>query len=314
MIIRRKHTANFTTIGNALFNDERLQADEIGIIGYLLSRPPDWEVRRPALARRFGYGREAIKRVMWSGLRFGWIVAQKTQLSNGRFFTVYEVRDLPGPELSDDQIRAALSLGSSDAGETESEGEGAPGPEPGGATNQPPTGDPATGHPGVGQPATANPYVASKEEATKDGFNKNETHQSARAFSEVQAAWPADHIASAFACERLHAELTDEMRDFAFNGVKPYLEDCRIQSRKVCDLATYYRERRWERFQKIKPQPGAPNPTIVRPHTPQWHRWREYRVATNQSVKLMDDFYRQGREMTMPSEWPPAMPKSESAA
>ncbi len=39
MIIRRKHTANFTTIGNVLFNDERLKADEVGIIGYLLSRP-----------------------------------------------------------------------------------------------------------------------------------------------------------------------------------------------------------------------------------------------------------------------------------
>ena len=39
MIIRRRHTANFTTIGNALFNDRRLELDEIGLMGYLLSRP-----------------------------------------------------------------------------------------------------------------------------------------------------------------------------------------------------------------------------------------------------------------------------------
>ena len=163
MIIRRKHTANFTTIGNALFNDERLQADEIGIIGYLLSRPHDWEVRRPQLAKRFRYGREAMKRVMWNGMRFGWIVAQKTKLSNGRFSTIYEIRDEPGPELSDDEIRTALSLASSEAGGSNFDSDGAeqsPDVEP------PDTGDPPhTGHPGVGQPATGNPYVDSKEES-----------------------------------------------------------------------------------------------------------------------------------------------------
>ena len=36
MIIRRRHTANFTTIGNVLFEDERLAADEVGILAYLL--------------------------------------------------------------------------------------------------------------------------------------------------------------------------------------------------------------------------------------------------------------------------------------
>ena len=31
MIIRRRHTANYTTIGNVLFEDERLSADEVGL-------------------------------------------------------------------------------------------------------------------------------------------------------------------------------------------------------------------------------------------------------------------------------------------
>src|SRR5690242_5037900 len=144
MIIRRKHTANFTTIGNALFNDERLQADEVGIIGYLLSRPHDWEVRRPQLAKRFRYGREAIKRVIWSGMRTGWIVANKTRQSDGKISVVYEVRDEPGPTLSVDEIRDALSLGSSGAAESD-ESEAADVPETGDPpqpAHPPPTGDP----------------------------------------------------------------------------------------------------------------------------------------------------------------------------
>ena len=49
MIIRRRHTAHFTTIGNALFEDERLAADEVGVLAFLLSKPHDWQVRRPGV-------------------------------------------------------------------------------------------------------------------------------------------------------------------------------------------------------------------------------------------------------------------------
>lgn len=202
MIIRRKHTANFTTIGNVLFNDERLKADEVGIIGYLLSRPNDWEVRRPQLAKRFDYGREAIKRVIWNGMRFGWIVAQRTQQSDGRFRVVYEIKDQPGPELSDEEIRRALSLSSSEAAEDqESDVEGADeagakGDPPPSGNHPPPTGDPATGQPGAGQPATGNPYVVSIEESTKDGFSKGDGGGRARGSISPEAWALAEEIAT----------------------------------------------------------------------------------------------------------------------
>lgn len=311
MIIRRKHTANFSAISNVLFNDERLQADEIGIIGYLMTRPHDWEVRRPALARRFKYGREAIKRVMWNGCRCGYIVPVRTRLSDGRFHVIYEVRDEPGPELSDDQVRSALSLGSSDAGEPdgESEGDGPP------ASGDPPA-DPATGQPGAGQPATGNPYVAPIEGATKNGFTKDESTNGAWAFSDVQRFWPAEHVVSPFACEKLHLDLSETMQQAAFNGVKPYLEDCRANSRKVCDLATYYRERRWERFQSIKP---APPLAVIKPYTAEFYRWKEYYAATGDSrgASILENMAKRGADITVPSRWPPAMPQyppSTSAA
>ena len=109
MIIRRHHTANFTTIGNGLFEDERLEADEVGILAYLLSRPNDWEVRRAALGRRWRLCRDAIRRVIFNCVRTGWIVARRTRLQNGTFNSIYEVRDEPGPELTEDEARAALA-------------------------------------------------------------------------------------------------------------------------------------------------------------------------------------------------------------
>src|SRR5436853_6269084 len=113
MIIRRKHTANFTTIGNALFDDERLAADEVGILAWLLRQHNDWEVRRPALMRRWNIGSVSMKRIINNWMRFGWCQAKKTRLSNGTFSIIYEIRDEPGPELSEEEIRDALSLVSS---------------------------------------------------------------------------------------------------------------------------------------------------------------------------------------------------------
>lgn len=308
MIIRRKHTANFTTIGNVLFNDERLQADEVGIIGYLLSRPHDWEVRRPQLAKRFRYGREAIKRVMWSGMRCGWIVAVRTRLSDGRLHVIYEVRDQPGPELSDDEIRSALSLGSSEAGDSDAEG----GDDAQPSTDPPPTGQPSTGEPATGQPATGNPYVVSIEETTKNGFTKDESTKGARAFADVKAAWNPDHILSLVTSEKAFLDLTDADREACFAGIAPYLADCKAKSQRVCDLKTFILERRWERF-AVRAKPAL---AVIKPFTVEFHRWREYRLAVgdHDAVRMMDTMAGLGRDITMPSQWPPPLPSKQGAA
>lgn len=146
MIIRRKHTANYTTIGNELFNDERLAADEVGILAFLLSRPNDWEVRRPALMRRWNVGRDAMKRIMTSWMKSGWCRAEKTRLANGTFHIVYEIRDQPGPTLSDEEVRRALSLVSSEAADGRSDDSHGPAE---GSGHPPSTDPPPTGQPGV---------------------------------------------------------------------------------------------------------------------------------------------------------------------
>jgi hypothetical protein len=251
MIIRRRHTANFTTIGNALFNDERLQADEIGIIGYLLSRPHDWEVRRPQLAKRFDYGREAIKRVVWNGMRYGWIVAQKTQLTDGRIAMIYEVRDEPGPELSDDDIRRALSLVSSEAAECDDDDPD----EPSLDLKRPPPTDPPTGQPGVGQPATGNPYVDSKEESTKHGVTKDESDQNlretrareAKKFArEFRLRWPTAAVDDQGKLDKAIENLPEESRQACLDGIAPFLEELAKHGRKHPPAGwKYIGERKW---------------------------------------------------------------------
>lgn len=309
MIIRRKHTANFTTIGNALLNDKRLKADEVGILVYLLSQPHDWEVRRPALARRWDIGRDGIKRIMLNLICTGWIVARKTRLPNGTFFTVYEVRDEPGPSLSIDEAKAATSLVSSDADPADSENDG---DEPQAAEPGRPTDPPDTGQPDTGEPDTANPSWPYKNLQNTDS-EKTESPNRVRAFERVLAGWPPDHVLSSVAAGTAFAGLTDGNAKACEQGVKPYLEDCRAQSRKVCDLTTYIREMRWERL-LAKAKPAL---VSIKPMSIEFHRWREYRVATGDqaSVRALDLMAKMGRDITVPSQWPPGLPpKADSSA
>jgi len=308
MIIRRKHTANFTTIGNALFNDERLAPDEVGILAYLLSRPHDWEVRRPALARRWRIGRDAIKRIMLNLIVCGWVVAKQTRLPNGTFHTIYEVRDEPGPSISLEEAKAATSLVSSDADPSESDdSDDAAGdacePE---RVNDPPD----TGQPDAGQPDTANPSWSYKSLQKTDSV-KTESPNGARAFSDVSSAWPKDHILSDVAAAAAFAGLIDQEKSACIDGISHYLTDCREQNRKVCDLTTYIREKRWKRFEG---RPKAGKPTLIKPGTAQWHRWKEYYEANNPGLfKAMETFRSMGRDVWAPSEWPPGKTQSSAA-
>jgi hypothetical protein len=177
MIIRRRHTANYTTIGNALFEDERLAADEVGILAYLLSRPNDWEVRRPSLQRRWGIGRDAMRRIIFNLIRCGWCQPIRSRLSNGTFHVIYDILDQPGPTLSDEEVRQALSSEATEMAEPAARpavsneaqvSEDVPQPD----TPNPYVEERVIRSPDTGYPSPADPYVAinidiQKTESTK---------------------------------------------------------------------------------------------------------------------------------------------------
>lgn len=297
MIIRRRHTANYTTISNTLFRDKRLAADEVGILGFLLSQPDDWEVRRPALARRWKYGREAIRRVIFNLVKSGWCVPHRTRLANGTFHIVYEIRDEPGPELTDDEARRDLSLVSSGSASAASEEESAADdPE----THPPSTGDPHTGHPSTGDPTTAGRMAPIEDSLTTESQSIDSTKEKL-VFGDLQRSWKADHILSPVACEKQYLLLNQSDRNAAHNGALPYLADCRAKNRKVCDLATYLRERRFERFQ----QEASSDYYDIKPGTAEGFRWREHRISDGSWSSFMESQWKAGKSHTEATKWPP---------
>jgi len=263
MIIKRRYTANFTTIGNRLFEDDRLAADEVGILAYLRSRPHDWEVRRPALARRWNMGRDAIKRVISNLVRTGWCVARKDRLPNGTFFMIYEIRDEPGPTLTDEQVRQALSLVSSEAVSDESDGIVSP-------SSAPDTGDPPTGYPSLADPPLADTEVAyidiqnkdlprtdSTQKPEREGARAREKH--ALNLVEFKRRWPTNASDDQRRVDGAWYGLSNGEGEAALGGIAPFLENLKRNHRKHPPAGfTYLEQKRWTLLEQAKAGPSAP--------------------------------------------------------
>lgn len=252
MIIRRRHTANFTTIGNVLFDDERLKLDELGILTWLLARPENWEVRRPQLRKRFKVGRDALRRIVTNLVRYGWATACRKRLGNGTFYTVYEIRDECGPELTDDEVKAIFSLDSSEDGFSDgvegSADEPEECPDQGGLVAM------ECGLPAVqgGLPATADPPWSIYKTLTNTESTKSE-RELARArekhalqLAEFKRRWPtaASDDQTRIAEEWFKLELDES--EPALAGIVPFLEKLKRDKRTTVPAAwKYLREKRW---------------------------------------------------------------------
>ena len=59
-IVRREHRAQFTIIPNAIFRNDRLSIEAKGVLGYLLSRPHNWQVRLDHVGRTLRIGRKKL--------------------------------------------------------------------------------------------------------------------------------------------------------------------------------------------------------------------------------------------------------------
>jgi hypothetical protein len=276
MIIRRRHTANFTTISNTLFDDNRLKADEVGILAYLLSRPHDWEVRRPALQRRWGIGREAMKRVIWNWIRTGWCLPVRSHAPNGTTFVIYDIRDMPGPEMTDEEVRNALSLGSGGADADDGdvihtpEGYGAPQSEVS-ETGQPPTGYPSLADPSPGDPSLAYKDIPNKD-LPRDESNQNSERERTRArekhalhLADFKRRWPTSASDDQSRIDEAWFALTPEEADAALTGITPFLEKLKRDKRTTVPAGwKYLRERRWTLLEQAAPSApsGYPRDSI----------------------------------------------------
>jgi len=80
-------------VDNAVFSDERLSWEARGLMGYLLSKPDDWDVRLHDLTSRGPAGEFKIRRMLAELRTAGYIRRERISGPDGTFSwitTVYE--------------------------------------------------------------------------------------------------------------------------------------------------------------------------------------------------------------------------------
>lgn len=121
-VYKRKRTANFTVLGNAVLFDARLDLDECAAIVKLLAKPHDWQVHPLALRREWGVGREKFYRIVNKLIRLGYIArGEMIKDAWGRFIACeYIVTDEPEapPEEIDAEAIDESETDDGDAPET----------------------------------------------------------------------------------------------------------------------------------------------------------------------------------------------------
>ena len=97
MIIRRKVNADFTIVPNAVFRDNRLPYEVIGLLVYLLSKPQDWTVQLTQLASNGGIGIEKARKLVNELITAGYMKRSRTRNAKTKVFehTEYVVYDRP---------------------------------------------------------------------------------------------------------------------------------------------------------------------------------------------------------------------------
>ena len=95
LIVRSSLKENFSVLPNELMNDNRLSADQLGLLVYLLSKPYDWQVQVTELRKRFDVGRDKIRTILATLEQYGYISKEQVR-AEGKFATNrYVVSDSP---------------------------------------------------------------------------------------------------------------------------------------------------------------------------------------------------------------------------
>lgn len=314
MIIRRRHTKSFVTLENQLVRDRRLSLDEHGMLHYLLSLPDDWEVSRANCAKFWDIGRDKAARIFRALRKFGWAQVERVHAEDGTFLGVrWIITDEPGQEVPDEVLDQETS-------EKEMPGRAVVPEESDHDTENPSYGLPVVRVTRDTDKAYHGLYIDSKKTDSEEnripqnGAREKSIGEGEAApptFADLAKQWPPDHILSRIAAEQAWHRLGRIEKCKAVDVADRYLADCRSNSRKVCDLTTYLREERFERFASGLRSSGTKH--LAKPNSPQWYRWRDYLKATGKSVTFMEAQAAKGTGWSTPTEWPPASPKIEGA-
>lgn len=102
MIRRAERKTNYTIMGNAGINDERLSFKATGLLAYLLSKPDNWNINELQLADVKQDKRDGVRAALKELEDAGYILRTKRRSEDGKFLyasTVYDEPIKPRPVL-----------------------------------------------------------------------------------------------------------------------------------------------------------------------------------------------------------------------
>lgn len=92
---------NFSTIPNALIQDDAISDRARFLFCYMASKPDDWQFYQRPLAKGLGYSLETLRKYMDELIRFGWLTREAKRAEKGRFDTYdYTLQDSPLPNFT----------------------------------------------------------------------------------------------------------------------------------------------------------------------------------------------------------------------
>jgi hypothetical protein len=258
MIIRRRLTKRFTTVDNALFDDESLSVEAIGVLCYLLGRPNDWRVNLEQISKKFGIGRQRTQNVFRQIMASGYAHReQHRDPDTGAWGPVeYVITDEPA-----EVVEAADSIDETDPPRVEN--------QPAAAMQQYPSGT-VTRSPQVDLPRAGNQPAAYREDSTKTERYKSERETRAReplqevdpftdrTFMAFMATWPTAAADDLVRSHNAWLALTEAERNEAAASVPRFLVYLRTVERDgVCGAFSYLKQRRWKLLPAVSGKLGA---------------------------------------------------------
>lgn len=94
-IIRVRKDARYFTASNELFVDKRLSWETRGLMGYLLTKPDNWEIRMQDLDKQGPAGLYKLRRMLSEARLYGYMNRIRITLPDGTFDWITEVFESP---------------------------------------------------------------------------------------------------------------------------------------------------------------------------------------------------------------------------
>ena len=108
IFINKSQSRNYTILDNRFLRDSSLSMQEKGLLAYLLSLPPHWQIRRIELMRHFTNGQTAIDTAIQKLIQKGYITREQKRTHKYKFSTcIYSVFEFPQKQLNTPMIPAS---------------------------------------------------------------------------------------------------------------------------------------------------------------------------------------------------------------